>query len=105
MFRNAPHRNRKAWSRSVSAFVMDPHDADTTRILCSLAVLPECEQAEDIRRSIGKAIKQMPIYRVLELRERLWVEFDCENPTMRATLEMIDGQVALREIAGRAGWR
>ena len=84
---------------------MDAADDVPQRILASLAALPECEQAEAMRSAIGNAIKQMSIYRILELRQRIHGEFDPANPTVRATLEMIDGQIALREIAGGARWR
>lgn len=84
---------------------MSPPENLTTRMIASLATLPECAQAEAMRAAIGAAIKEMSIYRVLELRRQVYLDFDCTNPTIRATLEMIDGQVALREIAGGAGWR
>lgn len=84
---------------------MDAFDDVPRRILASLAALPECEQAEVMRAAIGGAIKGMSIYRILELRQRIQADFDCDNPTVCSTLEMIDGQVALREIAAGAGWR
>lgn len=84
---------------------MDTADDVPHRILASLATLPECEQAEAMRAAISHAMKQMSIYRILELRQRIHAGFDCDIPTVRTTLEMIDGQVALREIAAGAGWR
>lgn len=105
MRRAAVHRNKWRGRRFCTAVHMDPHNGVTARILASLAALPECGQAEAIRAAIGRAIKEMSIYRVLELRLRVRAEFDCDNPVVRSTLDMIDGQVALREIAGGAGWR
>lgn len=103
-------RERLEWNSrgracSVGAFAMDAPDDVPRHMLMSLAAMPECEQAELLRAAIGAAMKQMSIYRVLDLRQRLLAEFDCDNPTVRSTLEMIDGQIALREISGGAGWR
>lgn len=84
---------------------MNAPDEVPRHMLVSLAAMPECEQANALKAAIGAAVKQMTIYRVLELRHRVVTEFDCENPTVRSTLEMIDGQIALREIGGGAGWR
>ena len=82
--------NRTGTGRTVRVFNMDSHDDMTSRILASLAALPLHEQADAISALIGSVIKEMP-------RERI--------PVVQATLDLIDGQLALREIAGSATWR
>ncbi|MDO8540550.1 MAG: hypothetical protein Q7S40_08965 [Opitutaceae bacterium] len=85
--------------------MMNAHDEVTSRLLASLAALPETEQAEAMQAAIGQAIKQVSIYQILELRQRIRGDFDVGNPAIRVITDMIDGQIALREIAGTASWR
>lgn len=84
---------------------MDTPDDLASRILASIAALPLHEQADAIHAFIGSALKQMPISCILQMRQDLVEQFDDELPIVRATLELIDGQLALREIAGSALWR
>lgn len=84
---------------------MDSHDDMTSRILASLAALPLHEQADAISALIGSVIKEMPRDRILDIREEISTELDVRIPVVQATLDLIDGQLALREIAGSALWR
>ena len=84
---------------------MDSNDDMTSRILASLAALPLHEQADAISALIGSVIKEMPHERILEIRSEIATELDSRIPVVQATLDLIDGQLALREIAGSATWR
>lgn len=84
---------------------MDSENDITARILESLSSLSAEEQNEAILAVISAAIKSMSIYRILEVRSEIIAELDGSLPVVRGTLEMIDGQIALREIAGDDGWR
>lgn len=84
---------------------MDSNDDMTSRILASLAALPLHEQADAISALIGSVIKEMPRERIMEIREEIATELDARIPVVQATLDLIDGQLALREIAGEATWR
>ncbi len=102
---NRAEGNHAERGRTVSLFNMDSHDDMTSRILASLAALPLHEQADAISALIGSVIKEMPHNRILEIRHEIASELDERIPVVQATLDLIDGQLALREIAGSAVWR
>jgi hypothetical protein len=54
---------------------------------------------------VGGALKQMPIESIYEVRAEIEAQFPEEIPIVQSTLNLIDGQLALREIAGAAIWR
>jgi hypothetical protein len=84
---------------------MDSADEVTSIIIASLGDLAVPGRDDALRASIARAIKHMTIYRILELKERIQAEFDEDAPIVRETLELLAGQIALREIAGTARWR
>lgn len=84
---------------------MDTHDDLTTRILTALSDLPTEDQTEIILAVISAALKNMSIYRILEVRAEIAVELVPSVPLVATALELIDGQIALREIAGEERWR
>ena len=84
---------------------MDTDDQLTSDILAALACLPFEKQAEGMRRAISRSLKHMPSSRLSEIRRRIAVDLDESIPAVRSTLEVIDGQIALREIAEGAFWR
>lgn len=84
---------------------MDPNDEIALRILASIAALPAEEQTAAIHTLIGSALKQMQPHAILEMRAEITTQFDEEIDIVRSTLNLIDGQLALREIAGAARWR
>lgn len=84
---------------------MDAHNDMTARILASLASLPMHQQADAIGALIGSVIKEMPRDRILEIRAEIANELDERIPVVTATLDLIDGQLALRDIAGAEHWR
>jgi hypothetical protein len=84
---------------------MGPNDDIASRILASIAALPLHEQADAIHALIGSALKQMPLETIYEIRAEISGQFSEEIPIVRSTLDLIDGQLALREIAGAAIWR
>lgn len=84
---------------------MDSSDDIAARILASIAALPLHEQADAIHALIGSALKQMPLETILEMRAEITAQFDEDISIVGSTLDLIDGQLALREIAGAATWR
>ena len=84
---------------------MGSNDDIASRILASIAALPLHEQTDAIHALIGSALKQMPLETIHEIRAEIVGQFAEEIPIVRSTLDLIDGQLALREIAGAAIWR
>jgi hypothetical protein len=84
---------------------MGSNDDIASRILASIAALPLHEQTDAIHALIGSALKQMPLETIYEIRAEIVGQFAEEIPIVRSTLDLIDGQLALREIAGTAIWR
>jgi hypothetical protein len=84
---------------------MHNHDEMLSRILGSLTVWPQPEQAEGTCALIGGVIKEMSVYRILEMRREIQSNLDENVPAVRAILDLLDGQIALREIARPATWR
>ena len=84
---------------------MGSNDDIAARILASIAALPLHEQADAIHALIGSALKQMPLETIYEIRAEIMGQFSDDIPIVRSTLDLIDGQLALREIAGAAIWR
>ncbi len=84
---------------------MDPCNDLAFRLLESLSQLSPDDQARALNELLGKPIKGMTIYRVLEIRCAIVEALDPEVPIVAAALDLIDGQIALREIAAGASWR
>lgn len=84
---------------------MDTDDQLTSDILAALACLPFEKQAEGMRTAMSHALKYMSTSRLHEVRRRIAAELDDTIPAVQTTLDIIDGQVALREIADGAHWR
>jgi hypothetical protein len=84
---------------------MRPNDDIAARILASIAALPLREQADAIHAMIGGALKQMPLETIYTIRADIVQQFPDQIPIVESTLDLIDGQLALREIAGSAIWR
>ncbi len=84
---------------------MNTDDQLTSDILAALSCLPFEKQAEAMREAISRALKHMSTARLLAIRRRITAELDETIPAVRITLEMIEGQLALREIAEGAVWR
>ena len=84
---------------------MEPNDDIASRIIASIAALPLHEQADAIHALISSALKQMPLETIHEIKAEIQDQFPDEIPIVRSTLDLIDGQLALREIAGSFIWR
>lgn len=84
---------------------MDADDQLTSDILAALACLPFEKQAEGMHAAISEALKHLSTQRLEAVRRRIELELDEAIPAVRMTAEMIEGQLALREIAGGAFWR
>lgn len=77
----------------------------TSHLLEALAGLSPEDQTRALNELIAQPIKMLSIYRVLELRAAIATRFDPSLPEVAAVLTLIDGQIALREIAGNDYWR
>ena len=84
---------------------MRPYDDIASRILASIASLPLHEQTDAILTLISTALKQMPVEAICEIRTEILDQFPEGIPIVLSTLDLIEGQLALREIAGAAIWR
>ena len=84
---------------------MDADDRLTLDILAALASLPYDKQAEGMRTAISRSLKHMSCARLTAAHLRIENELDTSLPAVRATLQIIEGQLALREIADGAFWR
>lgn len=84
---------------------MSSNDDIASRIIASIAALPAHEQAEAIHVLISRALKEMPVEAIREIKAEIEEQFPEEIPIVRSTLDLINGQLALREIAGVAIWR
>lgn len=84
---------------------MEPDDDLTSQILNSLNALSAEDQAEVILAVISAALKNMSVFRILEVRAEIATELSATVPLVRDTLQLIDGQLALREIAEEEDWR
>ena len=84
---------------------MGSNDDIASRIIASIAALPLHEQTDAIHALISGALKQMPLEAIYEIRAEISDQFRNEIPIVRSTLNLIDGQLALREIAGSSIWR
>jgi hypothetical protein len=84
---------------------MDSSDDFSAILSASLAELAAAGTGESVRNAIARAIKHLSVYRILELRQKICSELDEKIPAVRETLELLDGQLALREIGRDAGWR
>lgn len=77
----------------------------TSHLLESLAGLSPEDQVRALNELIAQPIKMLSIYRVLELRAAIATRFDSAHPQVASAISLIDGQIALREIAGDDYWR
>jgi hypothetical protein len=84
---------------------MESNEDLTSQILNSLSALPAEDQVEIILAVISAALKNMSVFRILEIRAEIAVELNTSLPLVRAALDLIDGQIVLREIAGDEAWR
>jgi hypothetical protein len=87
------------------AAAMDTDDQMTSDMLAALACLPFEKQAEGMREAVSDTLKHLSTWRLREIHRRIEAELDDSIPAVRATLEIIEGQLALREIAEGSYWR
>ena len=78
-----------------------------SRLMAAIAALPPEEQTDAVHAVLSGVIKQMPLDGLLDVREEIAEMYEAEQlDIVRTTLDMIEGQIALREIAGDdADWR
>lgn len=74
--------------------------------MAAIAALPPNEQTEAVHAVLSGVLKEMPAESLLAVREEIAGMFEDEDlEIVRTTLDMIDGQIALREISGDDDWR
>jgi predicted lipid carrier protein YhbT len=85
---------------------MEWDDEIASRLMAAIAALPPDEQSEALQAVLSDLIKQMPTDALVDMRSEIAARFvDEDLEIVAVTLDMIDGQMALREIAGSADWR
>lgn len=77
----------------------------TAHVIESLSALAPEYRPRALNDLIARPIKGLSIYRVLELRCAIVSGLDARSPMVAAALDLIDGQIMLREIAGDEHWR
>lgn len=53
----------------------------------------------------GAAMKELPVETLRQIRTDILAQLDPNLDIVKDTLDMIDGQIALREIGGEEQWR
>lgn len=82
----------------------DEHFA--SQLMAAIAALPPEEQTEAVHAVLSSLIKDLPMDSLTEMRAEIAVRFGDEDlDIVRTTLDMIDGQIALRQIGGEEDWR
>lgn len=77
-----------------------------SRLMAAIAALPPEEQTDAVHAVLSGVIKQMPLDALFDVKAEIATMFADEDlDIVRTTLDMIDGQIALREIGGDANWR
>lgn len=76
----------------------DPNGDIAARIIASIAALPLDVQHDAIAALIGTALKTMPVQVVHEIRAEILEQLPEDVPIVKATIELIDGHLALREM-------
>jgi hypothetical protein len=84
---------------------MDPLNHISSRIVETLSTLAPDKPSLALNARIAQPLKRLSIYRILEIRCAIMSSLNPEVPSVAAVLDLIDGQIALREIAGDASWR
>lgn len=84
---------------------MNADDEFTSEVLAALACLPSEAQARELSTALSLSLKHISAHRLLDLRRRIAQELDEANPAVRLSVDLIEGQLALREIGGGAYWR
>jgi hypothetical protein len=80
---------------------MDP-DREFEEILRSVAPLTCCEKGEALLAYFTMAIQSMDTCSLVEFRRYCWARYD-QTEAETTMLDIIDGQLALREIAALGG--
>lgn len=85
---------------------MDSDEDIASRLMAAIASLPPEEQADAVHAVLSGVLKQMPTAGLPEVRAEIAAMFEeQELDIVRSTLDMIDGQIALRAISGDENWR
>src|SRR5262245_57687485 len=94
-------RNHRAPNRTVGPRAMNFPNEFAARIMAAISALPVEERAEAIHALLSDMLKHMPRESILEMRQEVLDQFDPEIPIIGSTIDLIDGQLALRDISGQ----
>src|SRR5690349_146466 len=94
-------RNHRPANRTVGQRVMNFPNEFAARIMAAISALPVEERAEAIHALLSDMLKHMPRESILEMRQEVLDQFDPEIPIIGSTIDLIDGQLALRDISGQ----
>ncbi len=75
------------------------------RLMAAISALPVEERADAIHALLSDMLKHMSKESIRQMRLEVLEQFDEEIPLISSTLDLMDGQLALREIAGSSYWR
>lgn len=82
----------------------DPDDIISAMVKVITQLPPE-QQEDAVLALIGAGIKKMRVCHIDQMRYEITKGFDLSVPVVQRALELLDGQIALREIGGMEGWR
>ena len=71
----------------------------------AISALPKEERANAIQTILSERLEDRSVESILEMRDEVAQQFDAGIPIIPSALDLIDGQLAWREIAGAACWR
>src|SRR4051812_23360768 len=98
---NSTHAgNSRRLSGTVGLKAMNFSNDFTARIMAAISALPIEERADAIHALLSEMLKHMPDESIHQMRGEILDQFEEDIPIIKSTLELIDGQLALREIAG-----
>lgn len=80
-----------------------PRDPTSEAILAYIASLPIGEQENEILRIISMGGKALPDQAILEVEREILAQFPEDIPIVEQALNMLRGQLALRELGRQNG--
>jgi hypothetical protein len=75
------------------------------RTMPAISALPKEERANAIQTILSESLEDRSVASILEMRDEVAQQFDAGIPIIPSALDLIDGQLAWREITGAACWR
>jgi hypothetical protein len=75
------------------------------RTMPAISALPKEERANAIQTILSERLEDRSVASILEMRDEVAQQFGAGIPIIPSALDLIDGQLAWREITGAACWR